>query len=770
MKHIRLFAISLAISVLLLSFISCKNDLLNGATVKGQGITTGDLLNISITTDDNLQIFKTSNSNASRTILTDPFQFSHEDNDGNQAGDTLYFYLWGISQTETEQPPKLVDVTSTDGINGKVTIDLDCYNWELTLAATTNEVNFEGLTSYDDKVDAVKEEAVLISYANVDMTFTNNIKFTLTPKGLTKPGNVSLRLTLDNDWTILSGYTAVANIYDLKTGSAIRTTAEPSASVATTLYNKESPEAANHIDSFIKEAAWNNNAIPDSNYTHNNIAPGTYLFKVMFTKTGERRSYEWSQKIIILPGRTTEYIVPDTATETTDKSKKIVIPNLIGEKPVAPKDFKARYIEGSEDQEYGLYGVAFTWDQSEVDNESNFALEIIEIADDADPADIKAYYEKAADYKTQKAKLDAATNDDEKTVFTSATNLAFNDLEAAYNKLRTGKTYEYDYLNDVRSYVTEDQTVFYSESSTTGTQSSLFTESEYLEMKLTLGKRYLARLRSENLAGYSDKYTYVTIDDDTNKNKYELINRYRVTYHLQQGTWEYINEEGTKVESKLDEIRYWSQSKKENLTDYNTYNPIAPTGEEDAETGVIRATETTPCLYVGENSSKTYWIYWTKDLGGDKWVVSTTDDTPKPYDGFKNLDLYAIYQRDGEVIIYDDSKYDILSSYVSGFGKDYGEIKKSNTNEFKKGDNSSTTVKVKLPDGNEWKYDKITLTLSYAGRTYVAQEMKGASADNETEFTIELENIPTGYVYNCNITAFYKKTIVDYPFAIYIKN
>lgn len=770
MKHTRLFAISLAISVLLLSFISCKNDLLNGATVKGQGITTGDLLNISITTDDNLQIFKTSNSNASRTILTDPFQFSHEDNDGNQAGDTLYFYLWGISQTETEQPPKLVDVTSTDGINGKVTIDLDCYNWELTLAATTTEVNFEGLTSYDDKVDAVKEEAVLISYANVDMTFTNNIKFTLTPKGLTKPGNVSLRLTLDNDWNILSGYTAVANIYDLKTGEAIKTKDEPSASVKTPLYDKTDSDASKHTDAFIKEAAWNNGAIPNANYTQNNIAPGTYLFKVLFTKDGERRSYEWSQKIIILPGRTTEYILPDTATDTADKSKKIVIPNLIGEKPVAPKDFKVAYIADSEDKEYGLYGVAFTWDQSEVDNESNFALEIIEIADDADPADIKDYYEKAVDYKAKKTALDNAANEDQKTLAEAAANVAFSDLETAYNKLRDGKIYEYDYLNDVRSYVTEDQTVFYSESSIVGTQSSLFTESEYLEMKLTLGKRYLARLRSENLAGYSDKYTYVTIDDDADDNKYELINRYRVTYHLQQGTWESIDGEGTKKESKLDEIRYWSQSKKDNLTDYNTYNPIAPTGVENAETGVIESTATTPCLYVGENASKTYWIYWTKDLGGDKWVVSTTDDTPKPYDGFKNLDLYAIYQRDGEVIIYDDSKYDILSSYVSGFGKDYGEIKKNNTNEFKKGTNTETAVKVKLPTANVWKYDKITLTLSYAGRTYVAQEMKGAVAGGETEFTIDLTNIPTGYVYNCNITAFYKKTIVDYPFAIYIKN
>ena len=184
------------ISVLAITMISCKNS--------SSGTYTGSdkqPLDITIAQNDNIKFVK---NTSSRTIVADPFV----------ADEHLKFYLWGKAQSGQDLDPKDVTVTSQDGKVGKVILDIDCYNWSLTLAACADS----DLPGADPTADEVLTKAVLIGYGNVDMMFTNVIKFTLTPKGLSKTGNVDLTIGLESGMVIPAGYIAKAYIYDITTG------------------------------------------------------------------------------------------------------------------------------------------------------------------------------------------------------------------------------------------------------------------------------------------------------------------------------------------------------------------------------------------------------------------------------------------------------------------------------------------------------------------------------------------------------------------------
>ena len=148
---------------------------------------------------------------------------------------------------------------------------------------------------------------------------------------------------------------------------------------------------------------------------------------------------------------------------------------------------------------------------------------------------------------------------------------------------------------------------------------------------------------------------------------------------------------------------------------------------------------------------------------------------PAPYTDFKNLDLYASYSREGDIEIYNDKNYDILQAWVEAFGLT-GTVSKTDTNVVSKHDDlndaTSTTVSVTVPTtptpAGTWKYDTVSFAISYAGRTYFNQEQVGKVRATANEFEIPLTNLPTGYVYNCLITARYQMTTVSYPFTIYL--
>ena len=681
MKNFKTWTLVL-ISLLIVGMTACKGNT-NGTYIGSDK----QPLNITIAANESITFAKTQRS--SRTIVAAPFE----------ADNTLTFYLWGKAQSGQILNPKKVLVTSTDGITGKVILDIDCYNWSLTLAACeTSELSSDSPTE-----SAILEKAVLIGYGNVDMMFSNVIKFTLTPKGLSKTGSVDLTLNLESGTLIPDGYVATAYIYDITTGDEIKSADPTPASLATIL----------DIDELEGTGAA---------YTANDkdIKPGTYRFQVEFEKQNEKRKYVWNDTIIILPGK--------TVTET------ITIPNLVGTKPAAPTDFAVQFnkytsdlgvlTDEAEEATYpGFYTAHFTWDGSAVNTEMNFAMQIAELPDD----------------------LDLATLSDQVD-----TETGFNEV---WSTAPESNKKTFDYLKDIRR-----------DSIYKG--GSLFANSDYVDVYLELGKRYIARLYSENNAGYSTNAAYLTITPVETGATLDTINRYRVKYVIQGGTWNEGAQHGDEpAGSSKDKIVYWSQS---NQT-YAVLNPVssgthATTGEKIGASG-------SPFLYNGPAE----WIYWIQELAtGTKYPDDTVSPyAPDPYSGFKNLTLYAAYSREGDVEIYNDSTYDLLQAWINAFGMT-GTVSKVATNTVSKGTNLSnaatTTVAVTVPSTvtGAWKYDKVALSITYAGRTYFDDEQQGAANGSANTFTIALANLPTGYVYNCLITAQYKMTTVSYPFTVYL--
>ena len=686
MKNLKTWTLVL-ISLLIVSMTACKGS--TSGTYIG---SDKQPLNITIAANESITFAKTQRS--SRTIVADPFE----------ADNTLTFYLWGKAQSGQILNPKTVTVTSTDGITGKVILDIDCYNWSLTLAAceTADLPTAAGTNLTEAEVLA---KAVLVGYGNVDMQYSNDIKFTLTPKGLSKVGTVNLSLSLESGTVIPDGYVATAFIYDITTGEEIKSAETTPAALSTIL----------DIDELEGTGA---------SYTANDkdIKPGTYRFQVEFEKQNEKRKYVWNDTIIILPGK-----------EVQDD---IIIPNLVGTKPAAPDDFKVefnKYIDKDtgvltdefEEVSYpGFYVAHFTWDGDDVRTEMNFAMQIAELADDFDLSTLS----------------DAVDTEDG---FDEIWNTAAN-----YNA-----QYSFDYLNDIRK-----NTRFYK-------GGSLFANSDYVDVYLELGKRYIARLYSENNAGYSTDASYLEITPVETGATMETINRFRVKYVVQGGKWNTGENKGSEpAGSTKDKIVYWSQSDQE----YTVLNPV-----KDASTGL--GTANSPYLYNGAAD----WIYWIKDLTAaepdDKYasVAGASTYTPKPYDSYKNLTLYAAYSREGDVEIYNDSTYDLLQAWINAFGMT-GTVSKVATNTVSKGTNLSnaatTTVAVTVPSTvtGAWKYDKVAFSINYAGRTYFDEEQVGAANGSANTFTIALANLPTGYVYNCLITAQYQMTTVSYPFTVYL--
>lgn len=697
-KNTKIWAIALIYLLITTIAVACKGD--------GGTFTGSDKQPLNITIAQNEMIKFTRTNGAGRTIVAAPFSINADTVTGEPG---LVFYLWGTAHSGQTLNPKNVTVTSEDGVVGKVVLDIDCYNWSLTLAAcAANDAPAANPTDAQ-----VLEKAVLIGYGNVDMMFTNQIKFTLTPKGLSKTGNASLSLQLGDGMVIPDGYNATAYIYDIITGAKIA-----GETLVQDLTFSGTPSTAS--------------------YSKTGIVPGTYSFQVEFEKPvgadgiQELRKYVWNDTIIILPGKTVK--------------KTIIIPNLVGVKPATPGSFAVSLnkagetaVDEAEESKYpGYYTAHFTWDGSGVSTEMNFALEIAEVSDNL-------------------ATASGANKDAFEAIFGT-------DPAADPDPTKANAKYSFNYLNDIRA-----DTRFYR-------GGSLFANSNYVDVYFELGKRYIARLYSENNAGYSENAAYLTIncvedEDDT----LDTINRYRVHYYNQGGVWNdgTTNKGAEPSENALDKIVYWSQN--DDSHKYAVLNPVKNSG-----TGL--GTDSNPYLYQGPAD----WIYWITDLAASTKYPDATGATysPNPYADYKNLDLYASYSREGDIVIYNDATYDIKPAWVTGFGLTAGNVAITATNTVSKASlpadpddtanppNKLTTVEVSIPEAGQneeaWKYDKVSFKITYAGRTYYNKEQVGAARTDANIFSIPLKNMPSGYVYNCIITARYQMTTVSYPFTIYL--
>lgn len=314
-------------------FASCSNIVDANVSSSSEDKNT---LNIEVTNYDEVvtQASKSANR-ASRTIIPDSFDSTGVD-----------FYLYGTNTSGGTFGPSKVDFKGnaeaaggTSKTVGTVSIPANSAVWEFTLVAVTS-----GAAAPTEAT--LKNDAVLIGYSSMDMLNGDTAKFTLSPDGLTKEAEIAMKLYTDG-WELPAGFTAKAGIYLLTTGADAG--ADAAATEKDVAFTATSIDAEHAVD-----------------YAIASFAPGTYLFKVTFEKTGSNKKFYWSDVLVVLPGKTIENAVG--------------IPNIIGTAPTAPTAFKAGYVEKSEDKFSGWYTTAFEWERGSK-NENNFEIEVLEFND-----------------------------------------------------------------------------------------------------------------------------------------------------------------------------------------------------------------------------------------------------------------------------------------------------------------------------------------------------------------------------------------------------
>ncbi len=444
MKGKKIFRNCIGALALLLGLAGCQNSL-EGDSVSGDGIEGLRTLTVEIKNYSEFVEESSVQANRfapARSIMPDAFT----------TADTLSYYLYGKASNGEEK-----EWTSVTVENGKFTLDVEPYNWNLTLAVTADAAT--KITEADD-LAAVKGKAVLIGYAAVDLTrHANSASFTLKPDGLTTPGKVKLTTSLEGSWTIPDNIESVRlGIYNFTKGTVVNYSDDSSTVVTVT-------KSAGTI------------AFPSTfGDDQKNIAPGTYTFKVEFLNAKDECEAEWSDSLVILPGKTND--------------KPVAVPNVIGVKPAAATDFTASYVDGTKDITPGFYDVKFEWDGTACVNERSFEIDLLEV-----------------------------------TGTKTVTAIPISDTE--------WDTAETDSGNKVVTYKSEViSDPFYVEG-------SLLANNTSLTMKLPLGKAYVARIRAVNRAGLSDN-AYVTVGTGKGTGTVfegTFINLFRIRYNLQGGTY-----------------------------------------------------------------------------------------------------------------------------------------------------------------------------------------------------------------------------------------
>lgn len=445
MKGKKIFRNCIGALALLLGLAGCQNSL-EGDSVSGEGIEGLRTLTVEIKNYSEFVEESSVQANMfapARSIMPDAFKTS----------DTLSYYLYGKASNGEEK-----EWTSVTVENGKFTLDVEPYNWNLTLAVTADAAT--KITEADD-LAAVKGKAVLIGYAAVDLTrHANSASFTLKPDGLTTPGHVGLKTSLEGPWTIPDSITTVKlGIYNLTNGKEVKYSDDNTTVVTVT------------------KSAGTTIAFPSTfGDSSKDLAPGTYTFKVEFLDAKNECEAEWSDSIVILPGKTND--------------KPVAVPNVIGAKPAAATDFTASYVDGTKDITPGFYDVKFEWKGAACVNERSFEIDLLEV-----------------------------------TGTKTVTAIPISDTEWATAETDSGNkvvTYKSEVISD-QLYV----------------EGSLLANNTSLTMKLPLGKAYVARIRAVNRAGSSDN-AYVTVGTGKGTEKVfegTFINLFRIRYNLQGGTY-----------------------------------------------------------------------------------------------------------------------------------------------------------------------------------------------------------------------------------------
>jgi len=233
------------------------------------------------------------------------------------------FYIYGQKNINDTKniigPVNITSQLSSSGDSGEFEFNVSKGIWYMTLIAVKHNEEFTS-----QSISTVTSKALLWGSCVTDIqNSSSNPSFLLSDAGLTTPGTINLPLTLDG-WTLPENVTAKAGIYYLKTGKAIDKTEQTLTITGNSLSNYAPQDGGNAL----------------------NIAPGTYTFRLTFTKDGS--DWIWTDQIHIFPGR--------------EINKEIFIPQVINAIPAAPENFAFALDSLDDVSDYGDYYLGtFNW-------------------------------------------------------------------------------------------------------------------------------------------------------------------------------------------------------------------------------------------------------------------------------------------------------------------------------------------------------------------------------------------------------------------------
>ena len=248
----------------------------------------------------------------------------------------ITYILSGVSKesgkTLAPQPVTLTE-KSADHYTFNETIYLAAKKWVLTLVA------YKTYIGENDPGNI----AVLKGTSLVDLTNgTGTANFVMGIKGLTTTAQATITAKVPDSDKLTSKYTI--GIYDKRNDSVITEKSDVGVTESTEF---------------------------NINYTTDSVAPGNYIFKVIFYDKAGKVVGSYFDTIIFEPG--------------VNFTKDLGTIDVIGKKPAIPQNLKAFLVNDSETLD--TYDVLVTWDRSALT--ANYELELITFTSDGNPSDTK---------------------------------------------------------------------------------------------------------------------------------------------------------------------------------------------------------------------------------------------------------------------------------------------------------------------------------------------------------------------------------------------
>ena len=312
----------LAVMSAALLFAGCSNIALNDAKVQDSKSNEKCVLTIGVKDFDKLNIAKAN----VRSI--NPYDF-----EDSTHGETISkFSISGKSQLKNITLDE-EDIETSAFTNETTTLTLEKDVWYLTLKA------YKNIGTASESSHAV----VLMGNARVDLTKTNSVQFVLTTESVTTPGSIALSGTVANTGATIKSYDA--GLYDLDKDTLVKTVGASPAFIQT-------------IETYTDTTG----TTKDFELSASNVAPGQYMFKIVFKNDEGTAIGFYADEVVVAPGR-------ETAKDD------LALSSIIMQKPEAPENLRVYYEQDSDAN--GYYDVYLTWTDKSY-NEENFVVKVLE--------------------------------------------------------------------------------------------------------------------------------------------------------------------------------------------------------------------------------------------------------------------------------------------------------------------------------------------------------------------------------------------------------